>query len=329
MKKLFKISGIIFLAVIILLIAGYAFISFNYPKVTPATDLKISSTPEMIERGRYLSNSFAGCIDCHSKRDFSLLAGPLIPGTEGMGGEDFGEGAGYIPAKNITPDKETGIGDWTDGEIFRAVTAGIDKKGEPLGPMMPYMFFGKLDKEDVYAIIAYIKTLPPVKNKVPDHKFNFPLNLIFRTLPADPQFGKRPDPNNSIATGEYYSSGCKVCHSPMEKGDFISGKLFSGGVEFPLPKGGIIRSMNITPDKETGIGKWTKEQFIERFKNYLKPKSRQISVHEGEFNSIMPWTFFATAKEEDLGAVYDYLMSQNPVSNKVEKFSLNGIKSEN
>lgn len=321
MNKFFKITGIIFLIVLILIAGTYGYFYLAYPKVSPAPDIKISSTPEMIERGKYLAGSFAGCIDCHSGRDQSKFAAPLIPGTEGMGGMDFGEGAGYIPAKNITPDKETGIGNWTDGEIFRAITAGVDKNGDPLGPMMPYMFFGKLDKEDIYAIISYIKTLPPVVNKVSDHKFKFPVNLIFRTLPHDPDFQKFPDTNNKVALGGYYAVSCKVCHSPMEKGEFVEGKLFSGGVEIPLPGGEIVKSLNLTPDKETGIGNWTKEQFLERFRFFRKPENQQIKVNEGEYNTIMPWTFFANASDEDLGAIYDYLMSQKPVYNKVDRVS--------
>lgn len=321
MKKFLKIAGIVFGVILVLLFVGYAYITTKYPDVGPPPDIKISSTPEMIERGKYLANGFAGCIDCHSERNFDKLAGPLIPGTEGKGGVDFGEAAGFIPAKNITSDKETGLGSWTDGEIFRAITMGVDKNGNPLGPMMPYPYFRQMDEEDIKAIIAYIRTLPPIKNKIPEHSFNFPVNLIFRTLPSKPDFKKRPDASNKVALGEYYAPSCMVCHSAMEKGEFIKDKFLSGGIEFPNPKGGIVRSANITPDKETGIGNWTKEQFIQKFKSHLSPELQSIEVKEGEFNSVMPWTFFATATDEDLGAVYDFLMTQKPISNKVEKFT--------
>ncbi|MEO6695700.1 MAG: cytochrome c [Ignavibacteria bacterium] len=321
MKKFFKVASIIFSLILFLAFVGYAYMMTQFPKAIPVRDIKISSTPEMIERGKYLANSFAGCTDCHSKRDYNKFGGPVIPGSEGAGGVDYGEGAGSVPAKNITSDKETGIGSWTDGEIFRAITSGIDKDGNALGPMMPYKFYGKMDEEDIKAIIAYIKTLSPIKNEVPAHDLNFPVNLIFRTIPEEPKFGKRPAENNKISLGEYYAISCKFCHSTMDKGEFIEEKLFSGGTEFPNPKGGIERSANISPDKETGIGSWTKEQFIERFRSYLKPEIQNVNLKDGEFNSIMPWTFFATATDSDLGAVYDYLMVQKPVKNKVEKFS--------
>ena len=83
-----------------------------------------------------------------------------------------------------------------------------------------------------------------------------------------------------------------------------------------------MRTSNITPDPETGIGKWTKEQFIQKFRSSASPEVTNISVNEGEFNSVMPWTFYGeVCTDEDLGAVFDYLMSQKPISNKVEKFS--------
>lgn len=321
MKKFLKITGIIFAVIVILLLAGYGYMYVGYPKSIPVPDLKIASTPEMIKRGEYLANSFAACMDCHSQRDYTKFSGPIRQGTLGMGGEDFGEGAGFILAKNITPDKETGLGNWTDGEIFRAITSGIDKNGEPLGPMMPYAYFGKMDKEDIYSIIAYIKTIPPLKNEIPDHKFNFPLNLIFRTLPSEPDFHNLPPPEDKLGRGKYYSGSCFICHSPMEKGEFIQDKLFSGGVEFKLPEIGTVRTANISPDKESGIGKWTKEQFIERFRFYNKSENQQINVNKGEFNTVMPWIVFSNATDEDLGAVYDYLMTQKPVFNKVEKFT--------
>jgi len=236
-----------------------------------------------------------------------------------MGGEDYGEGAGYIPAKNITFDKDTGLGNWSDGEIFKAVTMGIDKNGEPLAPMMPYLFLANLDENDIKSIIAYIRTLPPIKNNVKQHDLNFPVNLIFRTLPAAPEFKKLPDSNDTISSGKYYSPSCMFCHSPMEKGDFIKGKLFSEGVEFPNPKGGIIRSSNLTPDNETGIGNLTKEQFIGKFRNYSKPDYQNIEV-KGEYHTIMPWTFLCQMNDEDLGSIYEFLRTQKQVVNKVENF---------
>lgn len=326
MKKFLKILFILFVIIVALAAGGYMYLYFAFPKVSAATDLKIESTPERLERGKYLANGFAFCIECHSGRDFTKFSGPLIPGTEGKGGFDFGEGAGFVPASNITQDKETGIGSWTDGEIFRAITAGVNKDGKFLAPMMPYTEFSKLDKEDIYSIIAYIKTLPAISNKIPDKDLKFPLFLIFRTIPKDPSgFGKRPDASDRLATGKYYSLACMICHSPNEKGEFPADKLYSGGMQFPMPDGTIITSSNITPDKETGIGNMTKELFISKFKSCLDPAG--LDPKSRGYNTPMPWNFLAkTIRDEDLGDVYDYIMTQNPVKHKVERVTLQGVK---
>lgn len=326
MKKFFKVVLYLFLVVVVVLAGGYVYLISAFPKVSSATDLKIEATPERLERGKYLANSFAFCIDCHSSRDVNKFGMPVKPGTEGQGGDDYGEGAGFVPAANITSDKETGIGSWTDGEIFRAITSGVNKDGKFLAPMMPYPLFSQIDKEDIYSIIAYIRTLPPIKNKVPEKNLKFPVSIIFRTVPSDPKgFGKRPDGTDKVKLGEYYGIACKFCHSQNEKGEMIPGKEFAGGVEFPLPDGSIVRSANITPDKETGIGNLSKELFLAKFKSCkdessLDPKTRG-------YNTVMAWNFIAkTAADEDLMAIYEYLMAQKPVNNKVEKITLQGLK---
>ncbi|HMR39144.1 MAG TPA: c-type cytochrome [Ignavibacteria bacterium] len=322
MNKFFKYFIYFFISIMVIAAAGYFYIKIQFPKVSAAPDMKIVPTAEMVNRGKYLAYGFASCIDCHSDNDYNKLNAPLVEGTEGKGGRDYGEGAGFVPAANITSDIQTGIGGWTDGEIFRAITMGVDKNGEPLGPMMPYMFFRNMDENDIKAIIAYIRTLPAINNKVPKHEFNFPVNLIFRTIPTNPDFKKFPDSTDIVSIGNYYSIGCKACHSPMEKGEFIQDKQFAGGLEFPAPKGGIVRSANISPDEETGIGKWTKDQFIHKFRTSASPEVTGITVKEGEFNTIMPWTYYGNVcTDEDLGAVYDYLMSQKPVKNYVQKFT--------
>lgn len=325
MKKVFKIFGILLVLVLILAGAGLLYLQLAFPKIRPASDLKVEITPARLDRGKYLANNFAGCIECHSGRDFSKFGGPLVPGTEGKGGQDLGEGAGFVPASNITQDVETGIGSWTDGEIFRAITEGIDKEGNFLAPMMPYTEFAKMDKEDILSVIAYIKTLRAVNNKVPEKKLNFPVNFIFRTIPAEANnFGKLPDKTDKVKLGEYYGVACKFCHSPGDKGEFTPGKLYSGGVEFPMPDGKIIRSANITPDKQTGIGNYTKDQFVQLFKKHLNPSELDMSTKT--YNSPMMWTQWATATDDDLGYVFDYLMTQPAVNNYVEKVGTPGVK---
>lgn len=318
MKTLFKIGGYVIAAIFLIVVGAVAYVMTQFPKETEVTELKIVPTEEMVERGKYLANTTFGCIDCHSMRDPEKMNMPLVPGTEGMGGMDIGEGAGFIPAKNITPDIETGVGGWTDGELFRAITTGISKDGSHLAPNMPYMMFGKADSTDIIAIIAYLRTLQPIHNKIPERSVDFPLSLIFRVLPEDANM-KPLDKNDPMAVGQYMSQACFACHTPRDGAEFNIEEMMAGGSEFPMPFG-TVRSSNITPDNEMGIGLWTKEMFIKRFKDAADPKNH-TPVKPGEFNSPMPWTFFGNLTEEDLGAIYDYLRSVPPNKKKVEKFT--------
>jgi cytochrome c2 len=322
MKKTLRIFGFIIVLLFIGALAGYLYILKAYPKVSPAQDLKINVTPELVKRGEYLFNNVCACADCHSSRDYSKYTGPLVQGTLGQGGfaftEDFGL-PGTFYAKNITP---ANLSSWTDGEIFRAITEGVDKNNEPIFPLMPFLSFGKMDKNDIYAVIAYVRTLQPIENNVAASKPSFPMNLIMRTIPQKNDLQPIPDKSNSVEYGKYLvnASGCNDCHTPQEKGEFKMDKYLSGGQEFKLPGNIIVRPANITPHRPTGIGDWTREQFIKKFKSFKMPEYVAPEVKEGGFNTIMPWTFFAGMSEEDLGAIYDYLMNVKPVYNTVVKF---------
>ncbi len=322
MKKLFKVLLFLVLLLVVGAAAGYIYIIKALPKVAAAPDIKIESTPEQIKRGEYLFSNVCGCADCHSTRDYSKFAGPLVEGTVGKGGEEFNEDMGLpgkFYARNITP---AGLKGWTDGEIFRAITEGVNKDNDPLFPLMPYPNYGKMDMNDVYAIIAYLKTLKPVENKIPERNVKFPVNLIMRTIPEKNNLKPMPDKSNTIEYGKYLAgiAGCSDCHTPQIKGEFQMNQYLAGGQEYKLPGGTLIRAANITPDVQTGIGSWTKEIFIQKFRSFSKDKFIPSEVKAGEFNTIMPWTFFANMSDEDLSAIYDYLRTVVPIPNKVTKY---------
>lgn len=322
MKKILKIIGIIFLVLIILVVGLYAYVMLFLPKVSPAADIKIEPTKERLERGKYLSENVCGCLGCHSARDFEYLAGPIKSGTEGIGGEVFDENTGfpgYFTSKNITP---ANLSSWTDGEIFRALTAGVDKNGEPLFPIMPYPALGQLSEEDINSIIAYIRTLKPIQSEIPKSRAYFPMNLIIRTMPTNPQLTKIPDKSDQVAYGKYMikAADCIGCHTKSEKGEFLPGMEYAGGVEFKFPNGAVVTSANLTPDKETGLGSWTKEQFISRFKSFSNPQIKLTKVKTNDFNTPMPWIDYSGMTDEDIGAIFIYLQTLKPVKNPVEKF---------
>lgn len=321
MKKFLKWVAIIVILVVVVAISAASYVSFALPDVGEPENIKVELTPERLARGKYLAHSVAVCIDCHSTRDWSKFAGPIDSNALGVGGEVFDSRIGlpgviYVP--NITP---VGIKKYTDGELFRAITTGVKKDGSAIFPIMPWQAYSKMDREDIYAIIAYIRTLKPAGKTYPPHKLDFPLNLIVNTMPQKATLGKRPPESDTLKYGEYLvqTASCIDCHSQEDKGKRLPGLEFAGGRTFQLP-GGNLKSANITPDNDTGIGSWTKEQFVNRFRQYAEGNMQPQSVKPDEFQTIMPWWKYGNMKESDLAAVYAYLRTIKPVSNPVVKF---------
>jgi mono/diheme cytochrome c family protein len=322
MKTFFRIAGIV-LGVVVLAIAGLlTYVKLALPNVGDAPTLTVERTPERVARGEYLANHVTVCIDCHSTRDYGLFSAPLVPGTTGKGGELFDQRAGFpgaFTSKNITP---YGIGTWTDGEIYRAITTGVSRDGHAFFPVMPYPYYGHMADEDVKSLIAYLRTLRPIPFKPADSKPDFPFNFILNTIPKKAEPQPLPDPGDALATGKYLVTiaGCVECHTPVDNGRIIPEKAFSGGREFALPTG-TLRTPNITPDSETGIGKWTKDQFIARFRAYADSSYHPQKVGPNDFQTLMPWTMYGGMKEQDLAAIYTYLHSLKPIHHPVpERF---------
>ncbi len=322
MKKPYKKIILFSVLGVVIIVAGMVFyLKFILPQAEEAPYLEIAIVPERIKRGEYLANNVAICMDCHSARDWNRFSGPLKEGTLGMGGEYFGPEFGFpgsYYAKNLTP---ANLGEWTDGEIFRAITTGVDREGKALFPVMPYLNYRKMDKEDIYDIIAYLRSLPVIEDKVLPSKSDFPMNFIINTIPGKADLSVKPDPKDQVAYGAYLvnAASCIECHTQVKRGQLIPELAFSGGREFPMPFG-IIRSPNITPDVETGIGTWNEEAFVGRFKAYQNPEAAP-QVKENDFNTLMPWTMYAGMKEEDLKAIYAYLSTLKPIKNDVIRIS--------
>jgi hypothetical protein len=107
-----------------------------------------------------------------------------------------------------------------------------------------------------------------------------------------------------------------------DKGEPLPGMRLAGGFEFKFPNGNIVRSANLTPSQETGIGLWTEEVFLGKFKTYRDSAGQNKTVSPNEFNSVMPWTMFAGMTDGDLKSIYRYLTTVDPVEHKVEKFTV-------
>jgi mono/diheme cytochrome c family protein len=177
--------------------------------------------------------------------------------------------------------------------------------------LMPYPHFGAMAEDDVHAVLAYIRSLKAIEGEAPIGKLNFPLNLIVRTIPAANTFQPRPSPDDKVAYGKYMtrSALCSDCHTPIDdRGTPLPGMEFAGGMEF-VETGYRVRSANITPDADTGIGAWTEQQFVDKFKGFENPTNATLAEHERAQNTVMPIT-----------AIYAYLRTLTPVINRVNKF---------
>jgi len=319
--KVFKIIAWIAGGIVIIFVGIIAYVKFFLPNI-PVKELSVEVTPERVERGAYLANHVMVCMDCHSTRDWSKYSGPLQPGTLGKGGETFDQKMG-LPGKfispNITPYK---LKNWTDGEIYRAITSGVNKAGDPLFPLMPYHAYGKADNEDIYSVIAYLRQLEPVVNDVPRSQPDFPMGIIMNLMPAENSPSPIPSKDDRLAYGKYLTTvaACADCHTPLEKGKPVEALTLAGGREFEMPFG-TLRAPNITSDQATGIGSWTQEVFVNRFKSYDSIEKLDSISGPDQFNTIMPWNMYAGMSNEDLQAIYAYLKSLQPISHEVEKVS--------
>src|SRR5580698_6689774 len=218
-----------------------------------------------IERGDYLVNTILACGNCHSPRDAN---GEIIKDKVLSGGRVFSTPAFVVTTSNITPDPETGIGDWTDAEIKRALIEGIRPEhhrlpGVPLAAIMPANFYRALLPEDLDAVVAYLRSIKPVRNESPVPVYKAPVRRD--SYPdAEAGFDKKmfADP---VRRGAYLVTigHCMECHTAWSRGvsDFRNG-LGRGGRTFPAREGapaGTPDSVaaNITSDPTAGIGAWS------------------------------------------------------------------------
>src|SRR5271169_4129321 len=190
MNKFAKISLIVLGCIWIVLAVAISFTigwrPFIGPRKRALTNRQFERTPERLARGRYLVLGVLGCENCHSRKDWSKHGAPMLPGTEFAGQDLRGliigfPGSPTVP--NITPDRETGGGEWTDDQYARAIREGIKHDGSTLFPMMPYSDYKALSDEDVASVVVYLRSVAPVKNAVPPMLVKFPVSYLVRSAP--------------------------------------------------------------------------------------------------------------------------------------------------
>jgi mono/diheme cytochrome c family protein len=186
---------------------------------------------------------------------------------------------------------------------------------------MPYPTFNRMPKEDLLNIIAYIRTLKPIKNKVQQRNLMVPMAMVYpgKFLQPSVDGNVRPPESDKLAYGGYMTmfALCSECHTQQTPQGPDMTKMYAGGFTFDMVTH-KVNSANITPDSATGIGTWTEERFMTKFTPYREEKNYNFKVEKE--NTYMPLTAYAGMKDSDLKAIYAYLMSLKPISNKVEKY---------
>ena len=272
--------------------------------------------PDKVKRGKYLTD-IIGCSDCHTPVDPNTLQ--PIESKRWSGGQAFAldpAGAQVVYSKNLTADPDTGIGSWSDEQIKLAITQGIDKDGKRLYPVMPYQTFNNMSDNDLDAIVAYLRTIPAIKNQVtPDHLL--PDTQYPPVQPHKPD-NVAPDPKNTAARGVYLMTAlltCGDCHTPIDPqtGAPDTTKYLAGGQPFEGPWG-VVYGGNITPDQKTGIASWNDDDI----RKLIQAGVRQ----DGRVAIVMP-RVYANLTDDDLTAMIHYLRNNvKPVENEVPKADL-------
>ena len=288
-----------------------------YDDVPLPNDVRASMDPAVLARGEYLVYGPAHCIECHAGADAlaRLAEGVKQPLS---GGIRFPVGPlGVVYAANLTPDTETGIGRYSDGQIARMMRWSVRPNGRAsIEPMMP---FGDMSQDDLVAIISYLRAQKPVSNAVPPDEWTT-MGKAVKSVSSvfKPRETINPPPTAPVSKptrerGEYlarYVSNCVGCHTPRDPNTFAAtGADFSGGFEMePIPAPGVdpkiwFRTPNITPKPGSALLKFPdRDTFVARFQR----GGRQYP------GTAMPWEAFARMTSEDLGAVYEFLHTLAP-----------------
>jgi len=267
-----------------------------------------SAQNPQVARGEYLVTGPLACGNCHTPKDAQLQpkANLALAGGEKFNSPVFG----LAYSKNLTPDVDTGIGAWSSDQIVRAIREGVSREGATLGPPMPVRLYNKMSNDDANAVAAYLKSLKPVRNEVPEAKYKIPLNPqpAAAGAPAPPQTDK-------VAYGGYLTTvaHCFECHTPPgEGGRPDAAKFGAGGRTFFPVEGKPVRSPNITSDKDTGIGNWTDAQIKTAIMQGIDKDGRQLIPQ-------MPYPYFKNLTASDADAIVAYLRTVPAVANPLPR----------
>ncbi len=256
-----------------------------------------------LERGTYLMHSIVACGNCHTPKGPS---GRAIADQELSGGVEFDAPVFHAVTPNITPDKESGIGKWTDDQIVNAIRNGKRPDGTTIGPPMPIGFYRGMSDTDVQAIVAYLRSVKPISNKLEKSTYKIPLPVAY-----GPTVMKVPDVprTDKVAYGKYLATGlghCMDCHTPQVNGRSDMTRMGAGGNQFESPIGGIIMSANLTPGNPNGIAGWTDDQLKTAITTGMRPDRPLVR--------LMAFDWYKNMSKDDLDDLVAFLRSLKPVA---------------
>ncbi len=286
----------------------WLFLLLSFFLFDPVAARSQESGSDLIQRGQYIYSLAGGCA-CHT----------APKGTSNLGAREFPIPMAKIYSTNLTADKETGLGDWSDQQIRDAMTKGIRPNGEKLLPVMPYEAYSGMSEEDLTALIAYLRSLKAAPKKTPALKTRAPFYRAggtFVWFQFFSRFSNSPAkaPQGGIERGRYlveHVALCIDCHTPRNFMGVPDRSLYLAGAK-KGPLGGEIP--NITPDKETGIGKWSRNEIAGLLLTGTKPDLEKV---EGLMAEVIG-AGFKNMKREDALAIADYLKSIPPIKNKIK-----------
>jgi mono/diheme cytochrome c family protein len=270
--------------------------------------------PADVARGKYVFGAAAGC-GCHTEPK----------GQANAGGKKFEGPFGTVYASNITPDRPTGIGGWTDEQIITAVRFGRRPNGERILPVHPFTSFNGMAEEDLKALVSFLRTVPPVHRTTPPKKITVPMfERVF--LPvwlatfASKETPPPAAPVSGLPRGEYRvraGGHCGECHTPRSALTMAvdNSRLLAGNSKKTGPEGQA--APNITPDKGTGIGDWTEEQIVTYLGTGNRPDGDVAGGLMGE-NIQGTLAGYKDMTDADLRSIAQYLKSIPAIKNKIE-----------
>lgn len=254
----------------------------------------------LIERGSYLVNSVGACGNCHTPR---AQGAPVMERQLSGGFQTFDEPWFAVKGSNLTPDRETGLGAWSDSDIKRAIKQGVRPNGVPLAPVMPFPFYGIINARDVDAIVAYVRSVAPIANPVQTPVYKTVMPVV--PVPGTEKPMSEDEQLDPIKRGFYLASiaHCMACHarrSESEPADY-SNNFGKGGRVFKGPWGESIVA-NISSHKEKGLGAWTDAEIRRSLVEGVSRDGRKLKPPMVDYSS-----YYRRLTEQDLTALVAWI----------------------